>query len=86
MIKYRDHRGGLDESMQTLKEFESIEDLKKYVIERSIKEGNPLRFVHMESSHIEIKEYSDGPDKRIGWDKTYIVIDNVGPIGFCDSD
>jgi len=67
MFLYRDHRGMLDESMETIEEMESHADLVRHV--ESL----------YGSGDIEVKHYAQ--DDRIGWD-TYIVIHNGRAVGF----
>lgn len=38
-----------------------------------------------EDSKVEVELYHAQPDKRIGWDKTYVVHIDGMLIGFCDS-
>ena len=67
MFLYRDHRGSLTDSMQTVKEMASFSELK----------------AHVENIHgrgeIEIKDYCY--DKRIQW-QTHIVTINGYAVGF----
>lgn len=42
-------------------------------------------FADMEASHLTFREYSEDGDRRIKWDKLYIVtLQNWGVIGFSD--
>lgn len=68
-MKYRDHRGGLDESMQTM--VDMPRDLESLATHLGVK-----------SSSIRVEAYG-GFDKRIGWD-TYIVLVDGVPFGFTD--
>lgn len=61
MIKYREHRGSLAESMSTVREFEDAESLKHHVISE-----------HGEGV-VTIERY--GYDERINW-HSYIVCHN----------
>lgn len=61
-VLFREHKGGLDESMKTLREFDSDEDMKIYVKE--------TLGINLE---IELVTYSPLPDKRIGWSHTNAV-------------
>ena len=65
---YRDHRGSFDDSMRTVQEFESRDDLRKH-----------LEKTYMEVGTIFIKPY--WIDNRIDWD-TYIVTVDNGVVGF----
>jgi len=88
MIRFRYHAGSLDASMSTVKQFDTPDNLKDFLIDRStmVMDVMELDYTPLTHSDIEIKLYHDGPDKRIGWEKTYIVMVNGRPIGFCDND
>ena len=70
MFKYRDHRGGLVESMETVREMTDFAELKGHVT-KIFGEGK-----------ITVKHYCY--DARINWD-TYIVCHDGRGIGFTDS-
>ena len=72
VFKYRDHRGGLDESMETVQEFESKDDLLKYLVDT---------YDFYPDHKILIKPYCF--DDRIKWD-THIVTINGNACGFTD--
>jgi len=59
-MKYRDHRGGLAESMITVREFNNLSQLKVYLLPIWSKKIMEIKF-----------EYACF-DERIGW-KTYYV-------------
>lgn len=63
-MKYRDHRGGLAESMKTVREIETIEDIRTH-----------LDFLFFEFSEEveEIKVKHVGLDHRNGWDTYYVL-------------
>ena len=64
MIKYRPHRGGLDESMKEAQEFAIVDEMKKYICEyhRQINDGlSPFAIVDI------IIGEPLGDDARIGW-------------------
>lgn len=74
MFKYRDHRGNLSESMETVQEFETRDDLIDY-----LKKELPFPILDFRLS---IAEYIY--DARINW-STYIVhIEGFGVVGFTD--
>lgn len=76
-MRFRLHRGGLSESMATLVVMEAtLEKLVEYLSTLSPFDVPPV-------NSIQVDPYS-GPDKRIGWDATFIVIVNGHPIGFTD--
>lgn len=64
MVIYRPHRGSLDEAMTEYKEFDSMDDLKKYVAN----EHTP----YVDVDDIVIGD-SDGPDHRIGWGDVHMI-------------
>jgi len=72
MIKYRDHRGGLEASMETAQEFETPKELRKY-----------LEDTYMLPKGTQLKIQHHSFDKRCGWD-THIVIAKNGVLGFTD--
>jgi len=71
VIKVRLHRGGLQESMETMKEFETAEECRE--------------FFHgaCGQKDIESSFYCESDD-RIGWKPVYMVFNKYGPIGFSD--
>lgn len=85
MIKYRPHKGGLEEAMNHSRSFSSIEEMVQYIASTS--DGM------YEENDIIIDDMSLGEDKRIGWkDVRYVLTRKIGdvhlympfPIGFCD--
>lgn len=81
MIKYRDHRGGLAESMETAQEFQTMDQVREYVT----KSLYPLGVdVTKENFH---SEFYCEEDKRIGWKPVCIVtIDGFGVAGWSDAE
>jgi len=84
MIKYRPHRGGLDEAMKEYKEFTDIAEMLKHI--EQTHDGM------LTTNDIVIGE-SLGEDSRIGWKSTrYICTTRYGNekysipqcIGMCD--
>lgn len=73
MIKFRHHRGMLEDSMKTLQQFESEKDLLLY-----LKEEFP--FITTEFRSVDI-----GHDDRIGWDTYLITAVGYGVVGMADS-
>ena len=63
-MKVRFHKGGLAESMATVFEPKSYEDLVEHI--RAL-------YNNINTKTIVCKLYSDAPDTRIGWDKTFII-------------
>lgn len=70
---YREHRGGLKESMATLKKFNSLYEMIRYI---STKEECKMW-------DIDIEFYTNAPDERIGWKYTYLVSIQRQAWGFC---
>lgn len=68
-MKYRDHRGGLADSMKTVREIEPKIDALAVILT-------------VPPSAITVEKYG-GYDDRIGWD-TYMVCVEGRPVGFTD--
>lgn len=76
-MKIRMHRGGLEESMQTLEEIENtIAAVHAYVC-RHITGWAP-------EGPVVVVRYDDAPDERIGWNATWLVRADGSPIAFTD--
>ena len=72
-MKIRQHKGSLDDSMQTLTELDgSLSALNQYIQQTC---GLPLKSISL---------YDDRPDTRIDWAKTYIITTESGVFGFAD--
>jgi hypothetical protein len=69
MLKYRDHRGSLDASMETVQEFSSKQELLAYLNTNSIYEVTDVKFVYA------------GYDPRINWN-TWYVLEHVNEWGW----
>lgn len=78
MFKYRDHRGMLDESMDTEQEF----DCKKDFINYLQKIVNKYGMDNLDCNKITIEPY--GFDDRIGWDTYIVFLGGWGVFGFTD--
>lgn len=65
MILFREHRGGLKESMETLREFKDIEEMYDYVIENNKDLINERNVV--------MSMYFDKVDTRTWFRKTFII-------------
>jgi hypothetical protein len=63
-MKYRDHRGSLSDSMETVQEVSSIDEIKRHLN----KSYTPFRL-----SVAEIKFEHEGIDHRTGWDTYYVL-------------
>jgi len=81
-FKYREHRGTLSESMETVKEFHSRSDFVKYLQNDFDKE---FGVGEVDLNEVKIKKYSDGIDERIGWDTHIVSLDDYGILGFTDA-
>jgi hypothetical protein len=84
-IRFRFHRGSLADSMAT--ERFIYDDLSfRKAVEEFVRGGpcaGPPNLELIERTHV--KPYGDGPDTRVGWERTYIVtVDGFGVVGFCD--
>lgn len=71
-ILYRQHRGSLADSMETVQPVESVDDIRKI--------EDDLREFGYDLSVIEVKPY--GFDARIGWDTHIVTVPGYGPLGF----
>ena len=85
-IKFRWHRGGLAESMQTAMAFDDVMEMIKYISDGI----DPLY------TAVCIKPYDDNPDGRIGWKRTnmikaakydplFNIVHESTPWAFCDA-
>ena len=63
-MKYRDHRGGLADSMETVQEVSSIDEIKQHLNKFYNQFGKSVE---------EIKFEHVGMDKRINWDTYYVL-------------
>jgi hypothetical protein len=68
-MKYRDHRRGLKESMETMREIEPTIDALAVILK-------------VPPSTVTVEPY--GYDHRIGWD-TYLVAVEGRAVGFCNA-
>ncbi|HLX55270.1 MAG TPA: hypothetical protein VKR58_15105 [Aquella sp.] len=74
MIKYREHRGSLEESLKTSKEFNNIKELFEYIL---------FSLCHVEFtnlSRINLRYY--GFDKRCNQELFVVSADDYGVFGF----
>jgi len=75
IMKIREHRGGLTESMATVAEIEpTIQSVVAHITNVWKKEISP--------DSINIKKY--GIDTRIGWDTSIVTVENHGVFGMID--
>jgi hypothetical protein len=82
-VKFREHRGSLEESLATLVELPDRQALIEHVTKLH------ASFVHsFDFSKLVVEPYLMEPDDRPGvaWQRTFIVkLPGLGPIGFTDS-
>ena len=76
-ILYRPHRGSLMDAMTEIKEFNSEQELKEYIVTKEKDYGYNIK-----PKDITIELYSDSGDDRIAWPKSYIVDGPSGVLGF----
>lgn len=83
MILYRDHRSTLEESMKTIKVFESGDKMLEYLRNKVLRDYGLAMFSRVLSVEVTIdpKEYTDD---RIGWDRCHYVCANGQVVGMCD--
>ena len=75
-MRFREHRGSLRRSMLTLVDLPDVEALRAHC---EIVLGHPVS-----SDALVITPYT-GPDDRIGWPRTCMVLVAGEPVGFCDT-
>ncbi len=81
---YRPQRGGLGESMLESVEIKTRRDLLEHL--QKTWSGKLHPDIALRDSDIEVKLYSDSPDHRIDWQRTYIVMVFGSPEGFINGD
>lgn len=85
LVQFREHKGSLSDSMKTLKTFNTLDELRLHVMEIMRTYGASIS-----ASSIVIEPYSDQPDDRIGWQRTFVVNvvggDTQGVVGFTNGD
>lgn len=81
MVIFREHRGGLAESMETAKVFSSFEEMKNHVYEihKNFFFSMGYNFPPFEISDIVIDDTSKTDDERIKWhDTMYVCVKRYG--------
>lgn len=79
MTRFREHRGGLAESMLTAREISSRSELVAHMRAELSRYG----FAFADNA-VRIEPYG-GDDERIGWKDVHIVIvEGYGPFGFIE--
>lgn len=72
-MKYRDHKGGFAESLETVIEINSFQELLAHLnkfYKPFGKEAEEIKFTHV------------GKDERIGWDTYYVLLRLMGEENF----
>lgn len=78
-MRYREHRGGLEESVRTTVEVDTKRDLLKLV--------NSIFWENFTEDQLKIRKYTENGDPRIGWVKLSIVsIEDFGVVGWLEGD
>lgn len=80
MIRYRPHRGSLDDSLAATIQIKDHDDLVKHLKEIWSRWPTSDGF---EPEEVTVEKYGDGIDERCGWD-TYIVCIKGNAVGFTD--
>lgn len=83
MILYRDHRSMLADSMKTLKEFDSEEELLNYLRHRVLSDYGLIMFSRVLNVKVTI-EPEEYTDDRIGWNRWHYVCVNGNAVGMCN--
>lgn len=79
-MKFREHRGHLADSMETLVEIADRAELVAHLSKILWPYSFPVK-----DEDIEVKKYFPRADPRCGWQQTYIVVlAGYGPIGYTD--
>ena len=74
-MKFREHRGGLAESMETVVELDSRGKFLEYFKHLILKSG-------FDGGTLSFSEY--GYDKRIGWNTYLVCLEGYGVLGMLD--
>ena len=78
-IKYRPHRGGLDEAMKEYREFETYDQLKAYVVDEWAKNIDDPRIEKPFTVDDVVIGEVIGNDDRIGWKNVrHVCINRFG--------
>lgn len=70
MVIFRPHRGGLKEAMKEAMEFDSIDEMLKYIC---AEHNAAVPFFKIKTSDIYIEDMKDS-DERVGWHNLYYLI------------
>ncbi len=78
-MKFREHRGGLEESLKTVVEVNSLAELEAHILKIWYPFG-------LDSVELTFTKYTPDGDSRIDWKELYLVMDSlVGVVGWSDS-
>ena len=77
------HRSTLADSMKTLKEFDSEEELFNYLRHRVLSDYGLIMFSHVLNVKVTIKPEEYAGD-RIGWNRWHYVCANGDVVGMCN--
>lgn len=82
-MKFREQRGSLNDSMRTCVELKDHAALVEHC--RKLLEAWPTA-PQVTNNTLWVEKYTDLPDERIGWGKTYIVgVYGYGVLGYTDA-
>jgi len=76
-MKFRFHRGSLEESLQTVREVESLDDVRELLIWQVVLSLLPEYF------KLTCRYYTY--DKRINW-QTWVILNDGLPVGFSNGE
>jgi hypothetical protein len=84
-MKFREHRGSLSESMETVIEIEPTKEALALAVDAWRRRlGMPLTVIpQVTSANVDVMPYG-GRDERIGWETHLVTIKGWGPVGFTD--
>jgi hypothetical protein len=85
-MRFREHRGSLSDSLDTMVEIDAtIAAIVRHVNRRLAGFDDVRPGFKAGPGDVRVNAYYMEPDRRTGWAKTYIVVvDGYGPFGFCD--
>lgn len=78
-MKYRPHKGSLDESMALMQEFNGFNELLAII------ENELSSFEHnlnINDQSVKVEPYT--PDNRTGWNTHIVTLEGYGVVGFTD--
>ena len=81
-MRFRLHRGSLAESMNTMRTFRYRAEFVHFLRGWAGLHASPSDEIFL--AQLGFVLYGDGPDERIGWERTYLVTLAGSPVGFSD--